>query len=110
MTSNRSDAEKEKLLAGTTVVNIAQGEVCDVVIDRTGPWGNPFVIGPDGDRAEVIAKFRGWFPKQQHLVDRLEELLGRRLGCHCAPLPCHGDALKEFLGRKIRGLPLNDAD
>ena len=31
-----------------------------VYIGRTGKWGNPFVIGRGGTRAEVIAKYRNW--------------------------------------------------
>jgi len=31
-----------------------------VYIGRGSPWGNPFVIGRDGNRAEVIAKYEAW--------------------------------------------------
>ncbi len=27
-------------------------------VDRATPWGNPFVLGRDGDRATVIARDR----------------------------------------------------
>lgn len=56
-------------------------------IGRGSKWGNPFVIGRDGDRATVIAKHEWW------LADRYE-LHGRDLVCFCAPLPCHGDLLR----------------
>lgn len=42
----------------TRVVNINHGEFCDVKICRFGQWGNPFRIGRDGDRNEVIEKYR----------------------------------------------------
>ncbi len=29
----------------------------DVYIGRPGKWGNPFEIGKDGNRAEVIEKY-----------------------------------------------------
>ena len=29
-----------------------------VRVDRATPWGNPFVIGRDGDRESVIAAYR----------------------------------------------------
>lgn len=29
-------------------------------IGRPSKWGNPFVIGRDGSRADVIAKYRAW--------------------------------------------------
>lgn len=35
-----------------------------VYIGRPGKWGNPFVIGRDGSRAEVIAKYRTWLASQ----------------------------------------------
>jgi hypothetical protein len=68
-------------------------EVADICIMRGGPWGNPFRIGPDGDRATVIAKHRQWIIRQPQLVARLRDLRGKRLGCCCKPLPCHGDTL-----------------
>ncbi len=64
-----------------------------VRIDRSTKWGNPFVLGRDGDRATVIAKYEEWIKTQPELLAALPELRGRSLGCHCAPLPCHGDVL-----------------
>ena len=36
-----------------------------VYIGRGSKWGNPFRIGPDGDRAAVIAKHERWLADQQ---------------------------------------------
>jgi hypothetical protein len=69
----------------------------DVRIDRESRWGNPFRIGPDGDRAEVIAKYRAWVVGQADLMAGLPELRGKRLGCWCAPLACHGDVLADLV-------------
>jgi hypothetical protein len=60
-------------------------------IGRGSKWGNPFRIGPDGDRAAVIAKHARWLADQHDLSLALDELRGRDLVCFCAPLPCHGD-------------------
>jgi len=68
----------------------------DVRIDRASKWGNPFRIGADGDRAEVIRKYRAWVVGQAELMAALGELRGKRLGCWCSPLPCHGDVLAEL--------------
>lgn len=38
-----------------------------VYIGRRSKWGNPFVIGRDGTRAEVIAKYAVWLADQYHL-------------------------------------------
>ncbi len=66
----------------------------DVYIGRGGPFGNPFRIGPDGSREEVIKKFEIWLRSQPDLIEQVKrELRGKRLGCFCAPLPCHGDVL-----------------
>lgn len=68
-----------------------------VDIMRGTRWGNPFVIGRDGDRAEVVAKYRRWLwceiqtrPGFSQLV---RELHGKDLCCCCAPAACHGDVL-----------------
>ncbi|MCF4130102.1 DUF4326 domain-containing protein [Methylobacterium sp. SyP6R] len=65
-----------------------------VYIGRGSKWGNLFVIGRDGTRAEVIAKYVVWLADQHHLLRALDELRGRDLLCWCAPLACHGDLLK----------------
>ena len=31
-----------------------------VYVGRPSKWGNSFVIGRDGSRSEVIAKYRAW--------------------------------------------------
>lgn len=69
----------------------------DVYIGRPSKWGNPFTIGKDGTRQEVIEKYRDWIKTQQHLLDSLEELRGKVLGCWCSPKACHGDVLTELL-------------
>ena len=79
------------------VVNRRQ-EPFDVYIGRGSLWGNPFIIGADGSRQEVIEKFRYWITYDQpYLLSRLSELKGKVLGCYCSPLPCHGDVLVSML-------------
>jgi excisionase family DNA binding protein len=90
-------------MAKTTVVNLKAGESFDVRIDRKSKWGNPFVIGKDGNRSEVIEKYRQWIANQPELLESLEELRGKRLGCHCKPLDCHGDVLIELLNQNGKG-------
>ncbi|MBB6469416.1 hypothetical protein HNQ96_005306 [Aminobacter lissarensis] len=70
-----------------------------VYVGRPSKWGNPFVIGRDGSRAEVIAKYRAWLSSQPELLDALDELRGRDLVCWCAPHACHGDVLIELANR-----------
>ena len=62
-----------------------------------GKWGNPFIIGRDGTREEVIQKYRDWIMKQPELLKQIPtELKGKRLGCWCKPESCHGDVLAEL--------------
>lgn len=72
-------------------------EPYDVLIDRRTKWGNPFAIGKDGTREEVIAKYEEWIRTQPQLMNALFELEGLTLGCHCAPQACHGDVLIKLI-------------
>ena len=69
----------------------------DVYIGRNSKWGNPFKIGIDGTREDVIEQYRDWIQTQPHLLNSLEELRGKTLGCFCSPQACHGDILVELL-------------
>lgn len=77
-------------------VNIKHDD-CDIRIDRRTRWGNPFFIGRDGDRDAVCEKHRTWLWDEikagRIALEDLAALKGKRLGCHCAPLRCHGDTL-----------------
>lgn len=73
-----------------------------VYVGRPTKWGNPFVIGKDGSREEVIEKY-----KQAALADpayceaaRLE-LAGKDLVCWCAPHACHADVLLQIANGEL---------
>ena len=72
-------------------------EPYDIYIGRPSRWGNPFSIGPDGTRKEVIDKYRQFILTHPQLMEDLHELRGKTLGCFCKPLPCHGDVLVELI-------------
>lgn len=80
----------------TTVVHCSRSTY-DVLIDRTTKWGNPYLIGQDGTREEVIEKYHQWIVTQTTLMDSLHELKGKRLGCWCHPKPCHGWVLVDLI-------------
>jgi len=65
----------------------------DIYIGRPSRFGNPFVIGRDGTREEVIAKYEAWLRTQPELMAALPALRGKVLGCWCSPQACHGDVL-----------------
>ncbi|WP_411839993.1 DUF4326 domain-containing protein [Paracoccus sp. ME4] len=65
-----------------------------IYIGRPSDWGNPFAIGKDGDRSEVLAKYLDHLHRNPDIVDRARrELAGKDLVCWCAPAACHGDIL-----------------
>ena len=65
-----------------------------VRIDRRTRWGNKFVIGRDGNRHEVIARYRADLWRRiragEIALADLAALNSRTLACHCHPKPCHG--------------------
>lgn len=86
-------------------------EPYDVYIGRAAPrfglpqskWANPFRIGRDGTREECIEKYRAYLLGRPDLLEDLEELRGKVLGCWCKPEACHGDVLVELLEKSRRG-------
>lgn len=74
----------------------------DVYIGRPSVWGNPFEIGKDGTREEVIALYREHIEFNTELYERAQlELRGKVLGCWCHPQACHGDVLAEIANRPL---------
>jgi hypothetical protein len=90
----------------TCVVNRHKGPY-DVYIGRGSKFGNLFEIGKDGDRTEVIEKFKIYFYrklKKERYRKIVESLRGKRLGCSCRPddgfrgrVLCHGQIIVAYL-------------
>lgn len=98
-----------------------------VKVDRTTPWGNPFLVGEDGTRQECVDWFRlllgagllnisvsrACVERQQatvrqlRLAEAVALLRGRDLACWC-PLTaaCHADVWLEFLAGSVRMPPV----
>lgn len=71
-----------------------------VYIGRGTKWGNPFRIGEDGTRLDVLMKYARWAMSQpDFMVAVKKELRGKDLLCSCKPLPCHGDFLLEVANK-----------
>jgi hypothetical protein len=69
-------------------------EYGDIYIGRGSVWGNPYIIGQDGTREEVIEKFKVYLEGHESLRARVKlALKGKNLVCFCAPKACHGDYL-----------------
>lgn len=79
------------------VVNMREGG--DFVrVDRRTRWGNPFILGRDGDRETVVELYRRWLWQQLKegavSISELASLHGKVLGCWCAPQACHAEVLE----------------
>jgi hypothetical protein len=78
------------------VVNIRKSAY-DILIARPSKWGNPFQVGRDGNREQVIRMYEVHVRRRPDLIAALPELVGKRLGCYCKPEACHGDVLIRLL-------------
>jgi len=65
-----------------------------VRIDRSSKYGNPFLLGVDGNRDEVCDAFEShYLPYKPSIQKDLNILRGKVLICHCYPERCHGNYL-----------------
>lgn len=81
-----------------------------VKVDRSTLWGNPFLVGRDGDAAQCVQLHTKLLagliclnaapsPDQQrayrqYVSDHVHELAGKSLACWCRlGAPCHADTL-----------------
>ena len=64
-------------------------------------WANPYKIGKDGDRKEVINRYKNHInfliESNQITKQQLFNLNGKTLGCWCKPDLCHGDILVQLI-------------
>lgn len=82
------------------IVNVRKDDF-DIYIGRfnsryalpQSPFANPFVIGKDGSREDVIAKYEFYIRNSPKLIELLPMLKEKILGCWCKPDACHGDVL-----------------
>lgn len=92
----------------TRIVNLKH-ESYDVYIGRGSKWGCPFTIIKDrptlakeivGSKEEALSKYKEYVLNSPELMESLDELDGKTLGCFCKPEPCHGDVLLELIAQK----------
>ena len=71
-------------------------------VGRPSKWGNPYEIGKDGTREEVIAKFEDLLRSSPRMMEEVKsELRGRSLICWCHPSPCHAEVLLRIANEEI---------
>ena len=68
---------------------------------KDSPFCNPFKIGKNSLRDEVIKKYKEYIlikiEKEPELKNELILMKGKKLGCWCHPESCHGDILLELI-------------
>lgn len=67
-------------------------------------WGNPFEIGREGNRQQVIEKYGQHLKASPWLQQEIPQLVGKTLVCWCKPEACHGDILALLANRYTRGI------
>ena len=72
-----------------------------VYVSRPSKWGNPYRIGVDGNREQVLKKYREYLAATPGLVeDAKKELKGKNLACWCKLTEdCHADILLKIANR-----------
>jgi hypothetical protein len=89
----------------TTVVN-KYCEQYDVSIMRPSIYGNPFIVGKDGDNDQCVALFERYLLKDKWLQKQMLVLKDKKIGCCCKPLKsCHGDVYVDFIDNGIPNEP-----
>lgn len=101
----------------TRIVNM-KDEPFDVYIGRGSKWGCPYTIIKDRptlakeiveSKEEALSKYKEYVLANEELMNSLDELEGKTLGCFCKPEKCHGDVLLELLtNRKLQKILKKD--
>lgn len=98
MTVKRFSMKTKVIKGGRSAAN----GIDKIFIGRPSKFGNPFIIGKDGTREEVLQKFKIYLQTNKELQDAVKlELSGKTLVCYCKPLACHGDIYAELCNGKL---------
>jgi len=93
----------------TTVIHVRDMKPGDVYIGRDPRYGattlwNMFRMGRNGTREHVVERYRDYFMERiitdQNFRANVLLMAGKRLACHCVPLPCHGDVVAAWLNEQ----------
>jgi len=89
-----------------TVLNKSKTDL-GFYIGRPSIFGNPFEIGKDGTRSEVIEKYEIYFIQRLESDEKFKKAFSQlitlahngdlQLLCWCNPQRCHGDIIKKYI-------------
>lgn len=112
MTELVRDSTGRVLVGETKAVNIYKHDF-DMYIGRANalhkdaPFGNPFKLAnsTDEERTRELDKFKRYFlariEADADFRRQVMALKGKRLGCYCKPLACHGDIIAEWVDANV---------
>jgi Domain of unknown function (DUF4326) len=66
--------KKNGVPVDNALIEWAESQDLAVRIDRSSVWGNPYKLGADGTRKEVIERYREYFAHHRSLHKRIGEL------------------------------------
>ena len=73
--------------------------------EKSSNFANPYKIGKDGTREEVLEKYKEYIidkiNNDHELMRELNSMKGKTLGCWCFPERCHGNILLELIESHI---------
>lgn len=73
--------------------------------EKSSNFANPYKIGKDGTREEVLEKYKEYIINKinnnPELMRELNSMKGKKLGCWCFPERCHGNILLELIESHI---------
>lgn len=108
--ADERERQAEIEAGGTVVANAgrdknliawAESKGLAVRVDRGTRYGNPFILGEDGDRDDVCDLYESaYLPHKKGIASRCGELSGKVLVCHCYPERCHADSLVQLVCEK----------
>jgi len=98
------------------LANIKKKEYFDIYIGRRNDhlnlehskFANPFVMKTESERNEVVQKFEIYARNNPDIMDSLDELDGKVLGCYCyshstnTGKKCHGYILIKLFEEKFK--------
>ncbi len=99
------------IVIGNRRTNYPGNKGLHIKVDRSTHLGNPFKIGTDGTREQVIEKYRIHLPHllaDNPLAREAMQVIREHahhnpltLDCWCAPKACHAEVIKEYVERHM---------
>lgn len=87
----------------TEVVNKYHTKEPYIWCGRPSIYGNPFILGPDGNRDEVCDKYEIYFNERiendPDFKKEVSKLKNKVIACCCKPKRCHLDTIARWLNK-----------